>query len=334
MFSAPRYEGPPSDHFDGRRFHNVPESGHGSVSKLLRFLSSRAPGPWRREENAPGPPPPTRSEELRLTFVGHATCLVQVAGLNLLTDPVWSERCSPVGWAGPRRFRAPGLRLEDLPPLDAVLLSHNHYDHLDLPTLRALHTTHGAPVLAPLGNAALLAQHGVAGEDLDWWEERALGPLRAVCTPARHFSGRGPNDRDATLWSGWSLLRGDRHELFFAGDTAHGEHFAAVRARLGAPRLALLPIGAYLPRWFMGPVHMDPAEAVQAHLELEAEQSVGIHFGTFALADDAMDQPQRELAAALEQAPLDPARFRTLREGEALELPARAAAGGPGRASA
>src|SRR5262245_24461057 len=306
LFLANGYHGPASDHFDGTRFHNLdrplPHGFLGFVGwRLGRLLGGI--GPWSRwTESPPGPAPPARvpGATLRVTFVGHATVLLQTGGVNVLTDPIWSPRASPFAWAGPHRRRPPGLRFEDLPPIDAVLLSHNHYDHLDLPTLRTLARTHTPRFVAGLGNGALLAAQEVGPvTELDWWQAEELpGGLGLTCVPARHFSSRGLRDRNRTLWCG-HVLRGPGGPVYFAGDTAFGSHFAAIARRLGPPRLALLPIGGYRPLWFMGRVHQTPAEAVRAHAVLGARTSVAIHFGTFPLADEGEHEPETDLAAAL-----------------------------------
>jgi len=326
-----------SDHFDGRVFFNPAIHGHErGIAELIKWMSSRHPQPWReRTDVTPGPRPPTRvvGDGCRATFINHATMLVQIDGLNILTDPIWSERASPVSWAGPKRFHPPGLRFEDLPPIDAVLISHNHYDHMDLPTLRRLAAAHHPRFFAGLGNKAYLESRGVPGvTELDWWDDAPLGDGRAVVfTPAQHFSARSPYDRDRTLWGGY-YVRTRAGAVFFAGDTGYATQFREVRARFAAPRLALLPIGAYEPRWFMSQMHMNPADAVQAARELEAQTSIGVHFGTFQLADDAQDQPPRELQAARAAAGWPADRFFVLAPGEGRDLPAAAAGAEPAKA--
>jgi L-ascorbate metabolism protein UlaG (beta-lactamase superfamily) len=319
-FGAPRYRGPRSDHFDGKQFQNVPPSHLHGLSDLLRWQRERKPGAWPEWIGAaPGPAPPRRSADLRVTFVNHSTVLLQIDGVNVLTDPIWSERASPVSWSGPRRHRAPGLRFEDLPPIDLVLLSHNHYDHLDVPTLRRLASAHRPRILAPLGVAALLRAKGIGNADeLDWWQTAAAGALRVTCVPARHFSGRGFRDRNATLWCGF-VIEGAAGRVYFAGDTGWGPHFAEIRRRLGPVRLALLPVGAFLPRWFMAPVHLSPEEAVAAHQALEASTSVGIHHGTFQLADDGIEEPRLQLERAVARAGRP--RFWLLDAGESRDVP-------------
>ncbi len=300
LIAAPHYQGPVTDHFDGEHFHNR-ERGWQSEGSFLKWQMTKMPTPWPEWiDGQPGPPPPARVDggRLRVTWVNHATLLVQMDGVNILTDPMWSERCSPVSFAGPRRHRAPGLRIEDLPPLDAVLVSHNHYDHMDVPTLRRLR----APIFTPLGNSAFLERHGVgAANDLDWWEEVRLDQkVKITLVPSRHFCARGLSDRNATLWGGF-VISGPSGNAYFAGDTGWGNHFAEIGERFGPIRLALLPIGAYQPRWFMKPAHISPEEAVDAHLALGARTSIAMHFGTFQLGDDGHREPLLDLLAALEE---------------------------------
>jgi len=322
--ASPAYQGPPTDHFDGKYFHNLrPLVGRG-WRQMWRWRRQSRPGPWRPWTAAsPGPAPPRRVDgaRLRVTYVNHATTLIQTQGINILTDPTWSERCSPVGWAGPRRVRPPGLRYGDLPRIDLILLSHNHYDHLDLPTLARLERDHRPRLLCPLGNAQLLKRAGIRrGEDMDWWETRTVGPVRLWCVPAQHWSGRGLSDRGRTLWGGF-VLTAPGGPVYFAGDTGDGPHFERIVDRVGAPRLALLPIGAYLPDWFMGPVHLSPLEAVRVHRRLRARVSLGIHFGTFRLADDGQDQPLEDLAAARRAEAVGEEDFWVLDFGQGREVP-------------
>ncbi len=313
FIAAPRYRGPTTDHFDGERFHN-PDGGWQSERSFIKWMLNRDRGHWHDWIDAPfGPPPPHRVGEgqLRITFINHSTTLLQLDGMNILTDPIWSERTSPVGFTGPRRHRPPGIRFEDLPPIDLVLVSHNHYDHLDIPTLKRLRAAH---ILTPLGNGALMKRHGISATELDWWQSE--GPITAV--PAQHFSARGFSDRNRNLWSGFVIS--SRHEnIYFAGDTGWGDHFAEIARRFQPIRLALLPIGAYRPRWFMRPAHIDPSEAVEAHFVLRAQTSVAIHFGCFALGDDGQFEPIRDLELAI-SANGNP-RFWILEHGEGREVP-------------
>jgi L-ascorbate metabolism protein UlaG (beta-lactamase superfamily) len=292
---------------------------------LLRWLLTRRQSPWRpRLDAQPAPPPPRSSDALLVTFVNHSTFLLQLNGINILTDPMWSERASPVNWAGPRRFRAPGIRFEDLPPIDIVILSHDHYDHMDMPTLRRLHLLHGPTIYAPLKNAALLARHGIGNVvELDWWQESAARrDLWITSVPAQHFSSRALFDRDQRLWCGF-VVQSDDTCVYFAGDTGAGPHTALIANKFPKIDLAILPIGAYRPEWFMGEVHMSPREAVEAHLELHAGVSIACHFGTFALADDGEDEPVESLRECLRQTNLQGTEFRIMNFGQQMQLPPR-----------
>ncbi len=310
--------------FDGVRFRNLVPRRNGFLA-LLRWMLTRRRGPWHQHLDAqPGPRPPRSSESLRVTFVNHATFLLQLNGINILTDPMWSERASPLSWAGPRRFRPPGIRFEDLPPIDLVLLSHDHYDHMDMPTLQRLHDRHGPTIYAGLKNADLLARHGIGNVvELDWWQETiARRDLWITAVPAQHFSGRALFDRDRRLWCGFVIQTEDIC-IYFAGDTGSGPHIAQIARKFPRIDLAILPIGAYRPEWFMGEVHLSPAEAVEAHLNLRARASIACHFGTFALADDGEDEPVEALQEALQRTNLQATDFWMMNFGEATEIPAR-----------
>lgn len=266
--------------------------------------------------------PRASASQVTVTWVGHATLLLQIAGLNILTDPMWSARASPVQFAGPPRWVEPGVRLADLPPIDVVLQSHNHYDHLDDRTVRALARAHpGATWLVPLGLAPFVHRRGPrVVQELDWWQDADLGPVRVACTPAQHFSGRSFRDRGATLWCGWAVAAQRGKRVFFAGDTGHHPEFATIAERYGPFDLALLPIGAYEPRWFMRYLHMNPEEAVAACRALDARVMVPMHWGTFKLTDEAMDEPPVRARAAWHTAGLPVAGYRQLAHGETLTL--------------
>jgi N-acyl-phosphatidylethanolamine-hydrolysing phospholipase D len=244
-----------------------------------------------------------------VTWIGHASALVQASGLNVLTDPIFSQRASPVQFAGPARAQPPGIALQDLPHIDVVVISHNHYDHLDRNSIRALsHQSGGAPLfLTPLGLRRWLLDLGIEhAVELDWWQRHVHAGVEFHCTPAQHWSGRSLNDRNRTLWCAWAVLGADFH-WFFTGDTGYSRDFADTRAHFadrqaahdgGGFDAALVAVGACLPRWFMQLQHVDLHEAVQLHLDLGAKRSLGVHWGTFALADDPLDQPIHELQAA------------------------------------
>jgi L-ascorbate metabolism protein UlaG (beta-lactamase superfamily) len=310
-------------HFDGERFFNPDAPQTRGFLQFIRWKVSSRPerSPAFVTDVAPSTPPrAVEGSTVRVTLVNHSTVLLQQQGTNLLTDPVWSERVSPLSWIGPHRRRSPGIRWEDLPAIHLVLLSHNHYDHLDLPSLRKLAARREAEFVVPFRVARLLESQGIGPvHELDWGESIALRGLTIHCVPAVHFSSRGLFDRNRTLWCGYAIEAGAR-VLYFAGDTAYGDHFAAIRKRFGPPRLALLPIGAYEPRWMMSPVHMGPDEAVRAHQVLAAETSVAIHHGTFQLADDAIDTPAKALQESLCQRHVDGQRFRALSNGEFLQI--------------
>ncbi len=321
----PTHDGPVTEHFDGERFHDDPPV-HKGFAEVLRWQLGREPhGPWTRDLTpAAGGTVADRVDdgELAVTFINHATVLIQIDGLNVVTDPIWARRASPFEWAGPERYRAPGLRFRDLPPVDLVLVSHNHFDHMDLFSLGLLAEDHDPLFVVPLGNCFYLDR---VPEDrcveLDWWESRDLGGSRRVrAVPARHWSRRGALDTNRSLWAGYVLETPD-HRVYFAGDTGMGEHFAEIRERIGPPDLALLPIGAYLPRWFMAPQHISPAEAVEAHGLLGAAQTMAIHFGTFRLADDGQDQPVEALRDAIAAAAVPPERFWIPAHGETRRWP-------------
>ena len=312
-----------SDHFDGRRFVNPTGVNAPPFSKVPRMLLTRGT-PWPAHVDGQAQRAPRLDGATALaTFVGHATFLIQTARGNILTDPMYSERAGPLNLLGPRRVRQPAVRLDDLPPISTVLLSHNHYDHCDLRTLGALAKRFDPIVVTPIGNRVLVRSSGITRiEELDWWETTTASELSITLTPAQHFSARSPLDRNRALWGGF-VIAIDRARVYFAGDTAYADFFRDIRRRLGPIDLALLPIGAYEPRWFMRAVHMDPAEAVQAHLDLEASESIGMHFGTFQLTAEGIDEPLRALDAARRARGVPASRFRTVGFGESVRLAAQ-----------
>jgi L-ascorbate metabolism protein UlaG (beta-lactamase superfamily) len=257
-----------------------------------------------------------------VTWIGHATLLLRIGGLNVLTDPHFSERASPVGFAGPKRFLPPGVALADLPRIDAVVISHSHYDHLDLASVRELHARSDGRLrfFVPLGLKPWFARLGIDDvSELDWWEQAELDGVRFTLTPLQHWSARSPFDRNRTLWGGWAIAANDG-KVFFAGDTGYSRDFAEIGRRLGPFDLAAIPIGAYEPRWFMRRQHVDPPEALQIHRDLGARQSLGIHWGVFPMADESLDEPPRALARARDVAGLSESEFFVLKVGETRRL--------------
>ena len=318
------YDGPVSDHYDGVRFFNPGEpSSDRSFRDILRWRREAPRTVWPTQiPITPAVPAPV-VHELRVTMVGHATTLIQVAGLNILTDPVWSDRASPLSFAGPKRVTAPGIALSDLPRIDAVLLSHNHYDHLDIATLQRLHAEHAPQIVTPLGNDSIVGRHIPAAriDTGDWGDTIAIGPdAEVTIVPANHWSSRGLRDRRMALWGGFMLRAGGKL-IYFAGDTGYGTGgiFRAMRERFGPPDLALLPIGAYDPRWFMSAQHTDPEEAIQIMLDLEASSAIALHWGTFKLTDEPHGEPAQDLATGLARRRLGAESFRALLPGEVAD---------------
>ena len=296
------YSGSVSDHFDGRRFY-VP--GAPSTDKTLvdlwrwRWQSTRSKWPTQVPARN-GVRPEQRTQGLTVTHVGHASVLLQWHQYNVLVDPVWSDRASPVPWFGPRRYNAPGIRLEDLPPIDVILLTHNHFDHLDLRTLRHLVKQHNPVILTPLGNDTLLRKSiaDVRVRVGEWWSEHSLLPeLQVVIVPAFHWSSRSGFDRRMALWGGF-VLRAAGTTIYCAGDTAYadGSIFREIASRFPDIDLALLSIGAYDPRWFMRTQHADPEEALEIAALLHTRAALGIHWGTFQLTNEPWDEPAHRFA--------------------------------------
>ena len=317
---GPGYVGERSDHFDGRKFFNPGASAGRSFGDFLRWQRRRLSAPWPRWRQYPSVQalPAFANGELALTFINHATFLIRLAGLNVLTDPVYCNRASPVQWAGPCRVHAPGLRFEQLPSIDLVFVSHNHYDHMDLVTLKRLASVHAPLFLTGLGNSAFLRQQGIAPVvELDWWEQTSLRGVQLTFTPAQHWSSRGLGRKNHTLWGGlW--LASAQHRIYFACDTGYSPWFEELHRRYGPPELAVLPIGGYEPRWFMREQHLNPDDAVRAHRALSAQVSVAMHFGCFRLTDEGIDEPVIELERACRAHGIAPEAFHVPRPGETL----------------
>ncbi|HUR88089.1 MAG TPA: MBL fold metallo-hydrolase [Ramlibacter sp.] len=327
-------------YYDAAKPHHTPEGFRNNhIAQVDKSFSELVK--WRVEAMREGMPKPPREatpvaapelarlqsnrSEASVTWIGHASALVQCGGLNVLTDPVFSERASPLSFAGPKRAQPPGIALADLPPIDVVVISHNHYDHLDVDTVRALddRSQGRTLVLVPLGLKPYLEQRGVRNvAELDWWDQRTVNGVEFRLVPVQHWSARSLGDRNETLWGGWAVFAPGLR-WYFSGDAGYSRDFADTRASLASHAkdgvlfdVALLAIGAYEPRWFMKQQHMNPAEAIQAHKDLGAARSIGIHWGTFQLTDESLDTPPRDLALAREAMHMAPGEFSVLKIGE------------------
>jgi len=321
ILSGPRYKGPPSDHFDGKEFFNLEPTDMKGLGDVLKWQLNREQGEWPDDiQPTVVTVPEVSVQNARITFINHASLLIQVGEVNVLTDPIWSERASPFSFAGPARKREPGIAFQDLPPIHAVLISHNHYDHLDISTLIRLRDRHDPVFIVPLGVDLLLKENDIhRTQALDWFDRTAILNATVHSVPAKHFSGRGLGDTNQTLWAGYVIESGGK-TIYFAGDTGYGEFYKLIKDRFEEIDLALLPIGAYKPIWFMQPIHMSPEEAVQAHLDLGAKKSIGMHFGTFPMADDGQQEPLDDLDIAREKKNIDRQEFFTLEEGGSFDL--------------
>jgi L-ascorbate metabolism protein UlaG (beta-lactamase superfamily) len=321
------YNGPVSDHFDGLHFFDPHGAEPRPLGDLLRWRWTRKPAEW--PERAPSgfsdvPPANVTGDKIRFSYVGHASWLIQTAGLNILVDPVWSERASPVSFAGPKRVNDPGIAFDKLPPIDVVLVSHGHYDHLDLATLSKLAAKFSPRVITPLGNDVTMktSDASIRAEAFDWGQRVEIGNGVAVnLVPTRHWSARGLFDRNKVLWASF-VIETPAGKIYAVGDSGYGDggHFRRVREAHGPLRVALLPIGAYEPRWFMRDQHMNPDDAVKALADCGAEMALAHHHGTFQLTDEAIDAPANDLTVAREGAKLPPEKFVALKPGQALEV--------------
>ena len=323
------YSGPLSDHFDGARFFDPDGAPPKALRDLLRWQfdrnRKRAKWPdWAPSPFSDSPPPRVDGGKVRLCFVGHASWLIQTAGLNVLVDPVWSMRVSPFAWAGPRRHNDPGIAFAALPAIDVVLVSHGHYDHLDVATVSRLVRQFSPRVITPLGNDLTMraADAAIKAESYDWHDRVSLNDGVAVTlVPTRHWSARGLFDRNRALWASF-VLETPAGKIYIVCDSGYGEgkHFRRVAEAHGPLRLAILPIGAYEPRWFMRDQHMNPSDAVQALRDCGAEQALAHHHGTFQLTDEAIDAPVMALAEALGEAGIPRERFAVLQPGQIWEI--------------
>lgn len=314
------YKGPVSDHFDGSRFFM--QGADHSFSDMVKWLWEMETVEWPEWVVDPVQPPPLETVgtgELRVTYVNHATVLIQADDLNILTDPIWSSRAGPLPWIGVKRIRDPGVAFENLPQIDLVLISHDHYDHLDLPTLTKIVQRDDPVILTGLGLKQYLEGQGILKTtELDWWQtyQPESSEFMITFVPALHSSGRWPLMGNKSLWGGY-VIANPQGNIYFAGDTGSGDFIDRISERFDRFRLTILPIGSYEKRWFMKNSHMNPDDAVKAHLLLNSQQSVGIHFGTFSEhPEQTVDAHERDLEAALKDHNLNPEQFWVLKFGE------------------
>lgn len=317
-----RYIG--GDHFNPQtgKFFNPGLKKDKSIFDLLKWLTNRDMSQWPdwvENEAQPSLPASLTEHQMAITFINHSSFLIQFKGINILTDPVYSERTSPVSFAGPKRVRAPGLEFSRLPKIDMVLISHNHYDHLDIGSLVKLSKKFKAKFLVPIGDGKLLREEGIKNvQELDWWASDYLGAkLKVTFTPAQHFSSRGLFDRNKSLWGSY-VIRFNDYQVYFGGDSGYASHYKEIKSRFEIIDFALLPIGAYKPRWFMRAMHMNPAEAVMAHMDLASKKSIGMHFGTFQLTEEPIYKPIEDLQRAKLKNNLEPAEFTVMSVGQTL----------------
>lgn len=325
----PYYKGPVSDHFDGIRFFNLGGVEPGAFLDLMKWQlgGGRSRWPRFRETNFPNirPSRSVSGQALRVTMIGHASLLIQVSGLNILTDPVWSDRASPVSFAGPKRVMKPGIAFDHLPPIHFVIVTHNHYDHLDIPTLKALQRAHAPHFITPLGNDRIIrkAIPEAHVSVMDWGDRLEFNETLTVdCEPCHHWSARSTGDRRMALWAAF-VLKTSAGKIYHVGDTGFhsGINYREAQRKHGSFRLAILPVGAYEPRWFMRGQHQNPQEAVEGMRLCNASHAIGHHFGTFQLTNEGMDEPVADLMKALDAAGISREHFRALMPGEAFDVP-------------
>lgn len=312
------YTGIKSEHFNGKKFFNPNGKKTNGLKEVFRFFRTRKPTKWAENyetytrdtliEN-------NKTDSLKIIFVNHSTFLLQIDNLNILTDPIWSTRCSPFQWMGPKRNRPPGVTFNSLPKIDLVLISHNHYDHLDENTIKELQKEHNPQFIVPLGVSHFFKRLGIYNViEIDWNEEIQFKNIKITGTPAVHFSSRGIYDRDKTLWCGY-LINGSK-QIYFAGDTAYDDTiFKTIGDENPNIDISIIPIGAYKPNWFMSPIHTNPTEAVKIHLDLNSKKSIATHFGTFALADEGQGEAIKDLTEALLKSNVSKNQFMVPEEG-------------------
>ncbi|MFZ2523188.1 MAG: MBL fold metallo-hydrolase [Minisyncoccia bacterium] len=323
------YVGEKSDHFDGIKFftpgHSLHERiyEHGYGKFFWKWLLRKPRNHWVFEKNKFRTIPEKRvnSDRIFITFISHSTVLIQTKGLNIITDPVFSSKIGPLPFIKLHRYRDPGIKIEELPKIDLVLLSHNHYDHLDLKSLRYISIRDNPKIFTPLGNSHYLKIHRIKGaEDMDWWDRKEINSeIKVVCVPSQHFSARAISDKNKTLWSGF-VLETPRGNIYFAGDTGYGDFIQRIKEKYDKFLIGLIPIGAYKPEWFMAPVHISPEEAIKVHKELSVETSVAIHFGTFKLADDGQNEARNKINKLVSGNVTARVDFRVLENGQTIMI--------------
>jgi L-ascorbate metabolism protein UlaG (beta-lactamase superfamily) len=313
---------PLSSHYDGKVFYNPPNENEAEKSlwDVLKWQWERHKTPWPEEvinTYKPLLPKEVKKNTVAITFINHSTFLIQEEKLNFITDPIFSKRASPVSFIGPKRVREPGVSLSSLPPIDVVLISHNHYDHMDLPSLMEIEKASKPLFIVPLGNKKYLKDiDSKRVIELDWWQTYEVSSSCSITlTPAHHWSSRSLLDRREALWGSFVINLPNRR-VFFAGDTAYETHFKEIQKKFDFFHVALLPIGAYEPRWFMRGNHMNPEEAVLTHIDLKSQKSIGMHFGTFQLTDEGIDTPIEDLKVAREKYHIPKKEFHVLEFGE------------------
>lgn len=320
--SSKRYQGHPSDHFDGERFHNTTPFREKSLWDVLSWKLTSTAKKWPLVTQNQAQPQIVDNKtlspnEVHVTFVNHATFLIQLKDINILTDPIWSERCSPFQWLGPKRIRPPGMSLDQLPHIDVVLISHNHYDHMDEFTVKELERRFSPQFYVGLGDQKIMTKFGAKKViELDWWQTSQTQNVILTYTPAQHFSARTATDSFRSLWGGFMITTEQNKNIYFTGDAGYSKHFKDIFNKFKNIHLSFIPIGAYEPRSFMKDAHMNPEEAVQAHLDLNSQISIGKHFGTFPLTDEGVDEPKIDLKKHLKIKNLTSESFLTLEEGE------------------
>lgn len=321
--STKPYKGPVTDHFNGYRFKNPSGRSAKGFKEVGKYMRTRKKDKWTKKKN-----PYTRKEpvlrcdknEVQYIFINHSTFLIQIDGVTILTDPIFSDYCSPVPLPPMKRYRPPGVGLDLLPTIDLVLISHNHYDHLDKWSIKQIVKRWNPDFITSLGNKHTLEKMGARVlSELDWWQSVEFKGINITSTPANHFSSRGIYDRNTSLWCGF-VMAGANKKIFFLGDSGYGDIFKEIGSRLGPMDLSLIPIGAYMPKWFMGPIHVSPEESVQLHEDVQSKKSIAMHFGTFALADDNPERAQSDFKMALDNKGISKESFAIIEEGRICRL--------------